>query len=76
MVLTGAAFHHKYYSYLYSQQMPQAIRYLIKEAYLLVKIILLKGLEAVLSDPSFSKKSIISDLQWYRSKSVMPSLNE
>ena len=26
MVLTGAAFYHKYYSYAYSQLMPQAIR--------------------------------------------------
>ena len=26
MVLTGAAFFHKYYSYMYSQVMPQAIR--------------------------------------------------
>lgn len=26
MVLTGAAFFHKYYAYLYSYSMPQAIR--------------------------------------------------
>ena len=27
MVLTGAAFYHKYYSYLYTHAMPEAIRY-------------------------------------------------
>jgi Glycosyl transferase family 64 domain len=27
MVLTGAAFYHKYYAYLYSYTMPQEIRY-------------------------------------------------
>jgi len=31
MVLTGAAFHHKYYSYLYTHTMPQAIRNMVDE---------------------------------------------
>ena len=36
MVLTGAAFYHKYYSYLYSYTMPEAIRWVSLYLYLIV----------------------------------------
>jgi hypothetical protein len=48
MVLTGAAFHHKYYSYLYSYTMPKEIRSVSYHAFLFLFLVyFFGGLECV-----------------------------
>jgi hypothetical protein len=47
MVLTGAAFHHKYYSYLYSYTMPQEIRSVPCHAFIFIFLYFFGELECV-----------------------------